>query len=216
MVMGALLIAVMSYLFIDESRRGDALLFRPTSLIAAVLALLNTSGVMYHVLKSGFAVGMFFAMGGVMPNELDRMGISPLEYGLFFTMTSVGHILGNFINGLLVERVGVVQMTYVGSLLKVLVPILMLAGGLAGLLTPSLLSFLCFCFCVCNGPIIANAIICTMRAAGCDSGVGNGFLGEMQMLFSGVAGNAIIALGGADHFSVTATGLLIMALCAAL
>jgi hypothetical protein len=38
----------------------------------------------------------------------------------------------------------------------------------------------------------------------------------MQMLFGGVAGSAIIALGGADDFSVTATGLLIMALCAAL
>ena len=41
MVMGALLIAVMSYLFIDESRRGDPVLFRPASLLAAYLALLK-------------------------------------------------------------------------------------------------------------------------------------------------------------------------------
>jgi len=49
---------------------------------------------------------------------------------------------------------------------------------LTGLLTPLWLSFLFFCFGVCNG--------------------------------------LAIALGGADRFSVTATGLLIMALCSAL
>ena len=207
---------VMSYLFIDESRRGDPVLFRPASLIAAYLALLKTPGVMFHGLTSGLAVGMFFAMGGAMPYEFDRMGIGPLEYGLFFAMTSVGYILGNFINGLLVGRVGVVHMAYLGSLLTVLVPMLMLAGGLTGLLTPLWLSFLCFCFGVCNGLVIANAMICSMRAAGSNSGAGTGLLGAMQMLFGGVAGSAIIALGGANHFSVTATGLLIMALCAAL
>jgi len=216
MVMGALLIAVMSYLFVDESRRGDPVLFQPASLIAAYLALLKTPGVMFHGLTSGLAVGMFFAMGGAMPYEFDRMGIGPLEYGLLFAMTSVGYILGNFINGLLVGRVGVVHMAYFGSLLTVLVPILMLTGALTGLLTPILLSFLCFCFGVCNGLVIANAMICSIRAAGRNSGAGTGLLGAMQMLFGGVAGSASIALGGADHFSVTATGLLIMALCAAL
>ena len=216
MVMGALLIAVMSYLFIDESRRGDPVLFRPASIIAAYLALLKTSGVMLHALTSGLAVGMFFAMGGAMPYAFDRMGIGPLEYGLFFAMTSVGYILGNFINGLLVGRVGVVRMAYLGSLLTALVPMLMLAGGLTGLLKPLWLSFLCFCFGVCNGLVIANAMICSMRAAGRNSGAGTGLLGAMQMLFGGVAGSAIIAVDGADHFSVTATGLLVMAVCAAL
>jgi hypothetical protein len=81
---------------------------------------------------------------------------------------------------------------------------------------PLLLSFLCFCFGVCNGLFIANAMICSMRDAGRNSGAGTGLLGAMQMLLGGVAGSAIIALGSADNFSVTATGLLIMVLCAAL
>ena len=133
---------------------------------------------MVHGLTSGLAVGMFFAMGGAMPYVFDRMGIGPLEYGLFFASTSIGYILGNFINGLLVGWVGVARMAYLGSLLTALVPMLMLAGNLTSLLTPLLLSFLCFCFGVCNG--------------------------------------LVIALGGADHFNVTASGLLIMALCAVL
>ena len=216
MAMGGLLIAVMSYLFIDESRRGDPVLFRPAPLINAYLALLKTSGVMFHGLTSGLAVGMFFAMGGAMPYAFDRMGIGPLEYGLFFALTSIGYILGNFINGLLVGHVGVARMTYLGSLLTALVPMLMLAGDLTSLLTPLLLLFLCFSFGVCNGLVIANAMICSMRAAGRNSGAGTGLLGAMQMLFGGIAGSSIIALGGADYFSVTATGLLIMTLCAVL
>ena len=136
MVMGGLLIAVMSYLFIDESRRSDPVLFRPAPLTNAYLALLKTSGVMFHGLTSGLAVGMFFAMGGAMPYAFDRMGVGPLEYGLFFALTSIGYILGNFINGLLVGQVGVARMAYLGSLLTALVPMLMLAGDLTGLLTP--------------------------------------------------------------------------------
>ena len=144
----------------------------------AYLGLLKTSGVMFHGLTSGLAVCMFFAIGGAMPYAFDRMGIGPLEYGLFFSITSIGYVLGNFVNGLLVERVGVVRMAYLGSLLTALVPMLMLAGDLTGMLTPLLLSFLCFSFGVCNG--------------------------------------LVIALGCADYFSVTATGLLIMTLWAVL
>jgi hypothetical protein len=59
-------------------------------------------------------------------------------------------------------------------------------------------------------------MICSMLAAGRNSVVDTGLLGAMQMLFGGIAGSAIIALGGAYHFSVTATGLFIMALCAVL
>ena len=134
---------------------------------------------------------------------------------LFLATTSVGYILGNFINVLLVGRIGVVRIAYFGSLLTVLVLTLMLAGGLTGSMTPLLSSFLCFSFGVCNGLVIANAMICGMRAAGRNSRAGTGPLGAMQILLGGLAWSAIIALGGADHFSVTATGLLIMALCAA-
>ncbi len=79
-------------------------------------------------------------------------------------------------------------------------------------LSAFLLSFLCFCFGVCIGLVIANAMICSMSAVGRNSGAGRGLFEAMQMLFGRVAGSAIIALGGPDHSSVTATGLLIMTL----
>lgn len=216
MVMGALLITVTSYLFIDESHQRDPAPTAPISAITAYLQLLRTPGVMFHGLTGGLAVGMFFAMGGAMPYEFDRMGVGPLEYGLFFAMTSVGYVFGNFANRQLVGSVGVVRMAFLGSLLTVLVPLTMLLVALGGVMTPLLLSFLCFCFGCCNGLVIANSMICSMQAAGKNSGAGAGILGAMQMLFGAVAGSVIIALGGANQFAVTATGLLIMSLCAAL
>ena len=193
---------------------------RKLSIVSSAQAIVPAIGFAFGGVVAEFigwrgSIGIM-AMGGAMPYAFDRMGIGPLEYGLFFASTSIGYILGNFINGLLVGWVGVARMAYLGSLLTALVPMLMLAGNLTGLLTPLLLSFLCFCFGVCNGLVIENAMICSMRAAGRNSGSGTGLLGAMQMLFGGVAGSVIIALGGADYFSVTATGLLIMSLCAVL
>mgnify|MGYP001322262779 CR=1 FL=1 len=75
---------------------------------------------MFHGLTIGLAMGMFFAMGGAVPYASERMVIGPLEYGLLFAITSIGHILGNLINGLLVGLVGVVRMAYLRSLLTAL------------------------------------------------------------------------------------------------
>ena len=74
------------------------------------------------------------------------------------------------------------------------------------------MSFLCFCFGVCNGFINATVMFRIMRAAGRNSVAVTCFLGAMQLLFGGLARNAIIEFGGADHSSLTATGLALMAL----
>ena len=58
-------------------------------------------------------------------------------------------------------------------------------------------------------------MICSMRAAGRNSGAGTGLLGAMQMLIGGVGGSIIIGLGGAETFTVTAAGLLVMSMMGA-
>ena len=115
-------------------------------------------------------------------------------------------------NGLFSERVGLGGMAMLGSLLTVVVPAAMLTGHFTGLLSPVRLSALCFCFGFCNGLVIANAMICSMRAAGRHSGAGTGLLGAMQMLIGGVGGSIIIGLGGAETFAVTAAGLVVMSM----
>ena len=215
MVFGGLLILWLAARFIAESRQGEPVPFQLRSLIVTYGQLALNTGVRNHGLTSGFAVGMFFAMGGTMPYEFARLGASPIEFGLLFATTSVGYILGNLVNGLFVGRLGLGGMAMLGSLLTVLVPAAMLTGHFTDLLTPVRLSALCFCFGFCNGLVIANAMICSMRAAGRNSGAGTGLLGAMQMLIGGVGGSIIIGLGGAETFTATAAGLLVMSMMGA-
>ena len=215
MVLGALSIGVLSSLYVTETRRGAPVPLRLASLSAAYLSLIRTPAVRYHGLTSGFAIGMFFAMGGTMPYEFDRLGVSPMEFGLLFAMTSIGYVSGNAVNRALVGRVGLSRMAFFGSLLTLLVPGSMLVGHVFELLSPTVLSFLCFCFGVCNGLVIANSMICSMRAAGENSGAGTGLLGAIQMLLGALSGSVIIGLGGAEDFAVTAGGLLLMAMMGA-
>ena len=55
-------------------------------------------------------------------------------------------------------------------------------------------------------------MICCMRAAGNNSVAGTGLLGTIQMLLGAIGGTLIIALGGAESFTATGVGLLIMSL----
>ncbi len=212
MILGSVLIIALAYVYVAESRRGTPVPFRVTSVLAAYGALLSNPLVTFHALTSGFAVGMFFAMGGSMPYEFFRLGAGPLEFGILFSMTSFGYIAGNGLNGMLVGRVGVARMAMLGSMITVIMPALMLAGHLTELMTPVRLSALCFFFGVCNGLVIANSMICCMRAAGNNSVAGTGLLGTIQMLLGAIGGTLIIALGGAESFTATGVGLLIMSL----
>jgi len=215
MVAGAVLIYGLSIRFIDETRRGEPIPFRPQSLIFTYKTLIMTPKVLYHGLTSAFAIAIFFSMGGTMPYEFARLGVSPIEFGLLFSVTSIGYIIGNAINQAFVGRLGPVHMALLGSLLTVLVPSAMLTGHLFAMLSAVHLSFLCFSFGVCNGLVIANAMISSIRAAGDNSGAGTGLLGAMQMFLGAVCGSVIVAFGGADDFTVTAGGLLLMALLGA-
>ncbi len=215
MVFGAILIGVLSSLYVAETRRGVPVPLRLASLTTAYLSLIKSPGVRYHGLTSGFAIAIFFTMGGTMPYEFSRLGVSAMEFGALFAVTSVGYVTGNAINRSLVGRIGLRRMALAGSLLTLLVPGSMLAGHLFDLLTPARLSFLCFCFGICNGLVIANSMICSMRAAGENSGAGTGLLGAIQMFLGAVLGSIIIAFGGATDFVVTSSGLLIIALLGA-
>ena len=94
MVFGGLMILWLAARFIAESRRGRPVPLRLRSLVTAYGQLVLNPAVRNHGLTSGFAVGMFFVMGGTMPYEFARLGASPIAFGLLFAMTSVGYILG--------------------------------------------------------------------------------------------------------------------------
>ena len=57
---------------------------------------------------------------------------------------------------------------------------------------------------------MANSTVGAISASGKHSGTGTGIVGASQMATGGIAGAVIVAMGGAQTFSIAAGALMIM------
>ena len=60
----------------------------------------------------GMQTGMYYSMNGFMPYEYLRLGASASEFGLWFSLTSVGYIFGNLINSKYTIKIGLEKCVY--------------------------------------------------------------------------------------------------------
>ena len=58
--------------------------------------------------------------------------------------------------------------------------------------------------------MVANSIICAVRAAGPNSGAATGLCGAKQMIYSAFFGSVVIALGGDQNFLLALSVVLLM------
>jgi len=87
----------------------------------------------------------------------------------------------------------------------------MLVTQVLGYTSALSLALPCCLFGFANGIIVANTTVGAISAAGDHRGTGTGIVGATQMATGGVASTIIIALGGAQNFSVAATAVILMA-----
>ena len=144
----------------------------------------------------------FFAMGGFMPYHFKSLGASAFEFGLYFSITSVGYMAGNSINRSLGPRMGLDRAAFTGALISVVTMSGLTLAGYAEMAVQPVISFFLFFYGFSNGLVIANTIIAAVRAAGPHSGAATGLCGALQMGFSAVLGSLIIALGGDSNFKL--------------
>ena len=64
--------------------------------------------------------GMYYSMNGFMPYEYLRLGASASEFGLWFSLTSVGYIFGNLINSKYTIKIGLEKMCLYGTILSLI------------------------------------------------------------------------------------------------
>jgi DHA1 family bicyclomycin/chloramphenicol resistance-like MFS transporter len=140
-------------------------------------ALLSTPAFAGYALCAGMISGPYYVVLGAAPQVvITQMGRSPAELGLWFIMTSLGYMLGNFIAGRFSAAYGIFAMIFWGLLLELvgavaglaLTPILATAGPLA-LFAPITVIY------IANGialpSAIAGAISVRPQAAGTAAGV---------------------------------------------
>lgn len=74
-----------------------------------------------YALSAAFTSGSFFAfLGGAPYVAVEYLGLKPSEVGLYFAITAIGYILGNFVSGLFSERVGINRMMLSGNMITAL------------------------------------------------------------------------------------------------
>ena len=71
-----------------------------------------------YALSAAFTSGSFFAfLGGAPLVASEYLGLKPSELGMYFAITAIGYILGNFLSGLYSERMGINRMMLSGNII---------------------------------------------------------------------------------------------------
>jgi MFS transporter, DHA1 family, multidrug resistance protein len=159
-----------------------------------VAALARSPGFHGYVLCAAFGSGTFFAfLGGGPYAVVTIMGRSSAEFGIWFAMSSVGYMAGNFLTSRLSTRHGVDRMIWwglaieaVGAAGAIVLAAFAQPWGPAIVFVPQLLIGFG------NGVMLPNAIAGAVSVRPRAAGTASGFLGCIQMTI----GAAFVQLGG--------------------
>jgi len=153
---------------------------------------------------------MFFAMNGFMPYEFARKGVSISEFGIWFSLTSVGYIFGNIINSRLSPLLGLEKMCLIGTVCSFTTVFIFFINNNFLENGPLALSLICVLFGCSNGFAVANSMTGAINSSKSNKGAASGLMGAFQVGSGGLAGFLIIFFGGAENFNICLTALFIM------
>jgi DHA1 family bicyclomycin/chloramphenicol resistance-like MFS transporter len=175
------------------------------------LAALAGSASFYgYVLCAAFGSGPFFAFLGGGPHAIVTiMGRSPAEFGVWFAVSSVGYMSGNFVTSRLSVRYGIDAMIRHGFTIEAIgAGCAIVLAGLAPDAGPAIVFLPQLVIGFGNGVMLPNAIAGAVSVRPQAAGTASGFLGCVQMTI----GAGFVQLGGlvlADADTVMPLALLL-------
>lgn len=183
---------------------------------SAYSAVLSNKLFVCWTLSSGMQIGIFFSLNGFLPYQYQRHGYSLSEFGLWFALTPLFYLIGNSANRSWFVVRGIERASMLGCSLSLVAVSALFATQLAGLTHALALAVPCSLFGFSNGIVVANSTVGAISAAGRHAGTGTGIVGAWQMATGGIAGTIIVALGGAQVFSIAAVALIVMSVISVL
>lgn len=181
------------------------------TVLATYLLLIRNPLFNFWTLASGMQVGIFFCLNSFLAYQFQRNGYSAAEFGLWFALTPLFYLVGNSCNRAWFVQRGMERAALTGCVLSLLSAISMLATQTLGLTHALSLALPCCLFGFANGIIVANTTVGAISAAGRHRGSGTGIVGAWQMATGGIASAVIVAMGGAQNFSIAAFAVIAMA-----
>lgn len=163
---------------------------RPVTLIAATakevmtrsLGLVKNPRFMAYWGASAFCSGIFFAFLGSAPYlMIDVLGQDKRIYGFWFMSLSLGYMLGNFISGRMVYKLGTDILIYWGNIAGLIGAVLILLVAGFGALSPLSLFLPAMITSFGNGLVLPNAIASAIGVDPKAGGAGSGLMGFGQM-----------------------------------
>lgn len=135
-----------------------------------------------YALTTGFTSSVFFSfLAGAPYVMVEVLGRSPLEYGLWFILCSLGYMAGNGLAGRFSVRLGIERMIALGTLLALLGAAAALALYLAGMLAPWALFGPMMLVALGNGLAIPNGIAGAVSVNPQLAGTAAGLAGFLQL-----------------------------------
>ena len=175
--------------------------------------LFRQSTFLYFSSVSSIQAAFFFSMAGFMPYQFERLGASPTEYGVWFSLTSIGYIIGNLLSKKYSIMVGLERFSLMGCFWCLLSITLMFLSEIPLISMPLTLAFACFIFGLGNGFILANVLVLALSSVEQKRvGSASGLLGAIQMFCGAILGSLIVVLGGDQHFWLALTILLFLSI----
>ncbi|WP_370540619.1 Bcr/CflA family efflux MFS transporter [Azospirillum sp. INR13] len=183
-----ILAAVWSMLDETNAHRDEEAL-RPGRLAANYLLLLRNRGFVGYVLVVAFSYsGIFSFISGSSFVLIDRLHLTPAQYGASFGAVALGYMLGTFLAGRLTPRLGGARMIRIGTLLS-------LGGGVVGglLSLAGVLHLLAivgpvFLFILGAGLTLPNATANAVGPYATMAGLASSLLGFAQMTIAAAIG----------------------------
>lgn len=135
-----------------------------------------------YALTTGFTSSVFFSfLAGAPYVMVEVLGRSPVEYGLWFVLSSFGYMAGNGLAGRFSERLGVERMIAIGTLLALAGAASALGLFLAGVLAPWALFGPMTLVALGNGLAIPNGIAGAVSVDPRLAGTAAGLAGFLQL-----------------------------------
>ena len=150
-----------------------------------------------YTVTLSFTSAVFFAfLGGAPHIMVDVLKRTPMEYGIWFVIVSLGYMTGNFLSGRFTQRIGIDRMVLYGCAITLLGGVLCLGSAISGLLSPATL-FVPMAFAAFgNGLTIPNGTAGAISVDPRLTGSAAGWSGFAQMACGAAASQLVGSLQG--------------------
>ena len=206
----SLILIILISLLLQETLLNKAKSVSFKNIFIVYKGLIKNNSFNFFTITTAMQTSMFFAMNGFMPYEFERKGVSISEFGIWFSLTSVGYIFGNIINSKLTPMVGLEKMCFVGTVCSFCTVFIFFLNNNLGENGPLTLSLICVLFGCSNGFTVANSMTGAINSSKLNKGAASGLMGAFQVGSGGLAGFLIIYFGGAENFNICLFALFIM------